>query len=122
VGIALENDNAFSEDQIFLFAETYSATGPFTSGTGIGGTTFANPTLTDTSATALSSDDLTGVPWTIGSYDLTNFYFFAEVTGADPGEFIELSGTITGLAVLPEPSTILLGLTGVLALALRLRG
>jgi hypothetical protein len=121
--IAIENDNGFGEDQIFLFAEDYSGTGPFAAGTGIGGTAFANPLLTDTTATALSTDDLTGVVWTIGSYDLTNFYFFAGVTGASPGDFIELSGTITGLSILPEPSTLLLGLVGALGLAAaRLRG
>jgi hypothetical protein len=87
VGIAIENDIGFGEDQIFLFAEDYSGTGPFAAGTGIGGTAFANPLLTDTSGTALSSDDLTGVSWTIGSYDLTNFYFFAGVTGAGAGQF-----------------------------------
>jgi hypothetical protein len=121
--IAIENDNGFGEDQIFLFAEDYSGTGPFAAGTGIGGTAFANPLLTDTTATALSTDDLTGVVWTIGSYDLTNFYFFAGVTGAGAGQFIELDGTITGLAVLPEPSALLLGLIGALGLAAaRLRG
>ena len=34
VGIAIEDDNLFGEDNVFLFAETYSATGPFAPGTG----------------------------------------------------------------------------------------
>jgi hypothetical protein len=123
VGIAVDDNGTLGTDAVFLFAETYSATGPFAAGTDIGGTTFANPTLQDTSETAHSSDALTNLPWDISAYDLTNFYFFAGVTGAGAGEFIELSGTITGLAVLPEPSALVLGLVGALGLAAaRLRG
>jgi hypothetical protein len=123
VGIAIEDDNAFAEDVVFLFAETYSSTGPFAPGTGTGGTSFSNPVLTDTSATALSSVALTDVSWDVSAYDLPSFYFFTGVTGAGPGDFIELSGTITGLAVLPEPSGLLLGAIGLLgAVATRLRG
>lgn len=112
LGIAIDDDNGFGEDGIFLFADGYTGTG-LPSGISLGGTRYANPTLTDTSGTAHSSDALTALPWSIGSYDLTSFFFTAGVVGAGAGKMITLQGTITGLAVLPEPSVlVLVGLAG----------
>jgi hypothetical protein len=107
LGIAVDDDNGFGEDAIFLFADGYTATG-LPSGISLGGTRYANPTLTDTTGTAHSSDDLTALPWSAGSYDMTSFFFTAGVVGAGAGKMITLQGTITGLAVLPEPSVLLL--------------
>jgi hypothetical protein len=116
LGIAIDDDNAFGEDVVFLFAESYVTSGPLPSGISTGGTSYANPTLTDTSGTAYGSDELTALPWSIGSYDLTSFYFFTGVLGAGAGDFIELQGTITGLALLPEPSNLVLVGFGLAAL------
>jgi hypothetical protein len=122
LGIAIDDGNGFGEDAVLLFADGYTATG-LPVGISLSGTRFANPTLTDTSGTAHSSDDLTGLPWTISSYDQTSFYFFSGIAGAGPGSFIELQGTITGLAVLPEPSgLILLAAAGLILLGARVRG
>ena len=60
-----------------------------------GRTSYANPTLFDSSGTAHSSDALTGLPWIVAAYDLPNLYFFIEVYGAGAEQFIELRGTIT---------------------------
>jgi hypothetical protein len=122
LGIAIDDDNAFGEDVVFLFAESYVTSGPLPLGVSTGGTSFANPTLTDTSGTAHGSDDLTALPWSTTSYDLMSFYFFTGVLGAGANKKIELQGTITGLAVLPEPSTLMLvglGLAGLLSVRLR---
>jgi hypothetical protein len=122
LGIAIDDD-VFGEDAVFLFAESYVTTGPLPLGISTGGTSYANPVLSDTTGTAHGSDDLTGLPWSIGSYDLATFYFFTQVFGAGAGKFIELQGTITNVAVLPEPSALmLLGLgLGALVVA-RIRG
>jgi len=122
LGIAVDND-VFGEDNVFLFAESYITTGPFPVGISAGGTSFTNPTLFDTSGTAHSSDQLTDLPWSIELYNITNFYFFTGVLGASSGDFIELTGTITGLAVLPEPSGLLLAALAGIALGFaRIRG
>lgn len=116
LGIAIDNNNSFGEDAIFLFTDGYTASG-LPGGISLGGTRFANPTLTDTSGTAHSSDALSALPWSIGSYNITSFYFFAGVLGAGANKFIELQGTITGLTVLPEPSILPLIALGGLAIA-----
>jgi hypothetical protein len=108
LGISIDDDNA-GQDAVYLFADSYT-----TPGISIGGTSYANPVLIDSSSAAHDSDALEDLPWSIDAYDLTNFYFFASVgTG---GDYIELSGTISGLAVLPEPSGF--ALTGLALLAL----
>jgi len=91
--------------------------GPLPIGVGTGATAYASPTLTDTTGTALSSDALTAVPWSIGSYDASDFYLFVEITGRGPLQFIEFAGTISELSVLPEPSTLALAAVAMLALA-----
>jgi large repetitive protein len=122
LGIAIDNNNAFGEDALFLFTDGYTATG-LPAGITLGGTRYANPTLTDTSGTAYSSDALSALPWVIGDYDITSFYFFSQIVGAGSNKFIELQGTITGLSVLPEPSTLALTALALLALGLqRIRG
>lgn len=117
----IENDNGFGEDTLALFTDGYTATG-LSDGISLTGTRYANPTFTDTSATAHASGALTGLPWSIGSYDITSFYFFAQVAGAGANKLIELQGTVTGLAVVPEPSGIglvLLACFGILAARVR---
>jgi hypothetical protein len=104
LSMAVENDNAFGEDRLFLFADGYTASG-LPVGISLTGSRYANPTLTDTSGTAHISDALAGLPWLIGSYNITSFYFFAQIAGAGAGKFIELQGTVTSLAVLPEPAS-----------------
>jgi hypothetical protein len=110
------DDNVSGDDLLGLFAENFTTSGPLIAGasTGYG---YINPTLFDSSQTAHSSDDLTDLPWSIGAYDAPGIYFFIEVLGKGPNKFIELSGEITGLAVLPEPSTFALGAVALLALA-----
>jgi hypothetical protein len=120
VGIAID-DGVSGQDAVFLFAETYTSTGPYPGGVSTGGTTFANPSLIDSSATAHTSDALTDLTWTLSDYNLANFYFFTEVLGAGAGEFLELDGTITGLTVLPEPSSLILVVVGGFALLARSR-
>jgi hypothetical protein len=120
--MGVENDNDFGEDRVLLFVDGYTATG-LPAGVSLSGTRFANPTFTDTSGTAHASDSLTGLPWTNGSYDITDFYFIAQVAGAGPGKFIELAGTVTSFALLPEPSSAALGVLALLAIAaVRIRG
>jgi hypothetical protein len=116
LSMAIENDNAFGEDRLFLFTDGYTASG-LPVGISLTGTRYANPVFTDTSATAHASDALTGLPWSIGSYNLTSFYFFAQVAGAGANKFVELDGVVTSLAVLPEPGSGLLWVFACLALA-----
>jgi hypothetical protein len=122
LGIAIDDD-VFGEDAVFLFAESYVTTGPLPVGISTGGTTFANPVLSDTTGSAHTSDQLSDLPWSISDYDLATFYFVTGVLGAGPGQFIELQGTITNLAVLPEPSALMLLGLGLCALVTaRIRG
>jgi hypothetical protein len=116
LAMAVENDNAFGEDTVFLFADGYTASG-LPLGISLTGTRYANPTLTDTSATAHVSGALTGLPWSIGSYDISSFYFFSQIAGAGANKFIELQGTVTELTLLPEPSTAFLCILAGLAIA-----
>jgi hypothetical protein len=116
VGIGVENDNAFGEDWIYLYAENYVGTGPFPVGVGTGATAYANPTLTDYSGTAHSSDALVGLNWDLADYDYAFFYLFVEITGAGPLQYVEFQGTITDIEVLPEPTA--LTLAGVACAAL----
>jgi hypothetical protein len=111
-------DNVGGQDGFGFFAEYFSTSGPLASGasTGYG---YANPGLFDNSQTAHSSDDLTALPWNASLYDNTNFYFLIEVLGKGAGKFIELSGPVSQLSVLPEPSIAILMLVGLLAIALR---
>jgi hypothetical protein len=101
------DDNVGGQDAFGFFTEFFSTTGLLSGGatTGYG---FANPSFFDSSETAHTSDDLTDLPWDASLYDLTNFYFLIEVDGVGSGEFIELSGEVDGLQVLPEPSLLLL--------------
>jgi hypothetical protein len=122
VGIGVENDNAFGEDWIFLFAENYVGTGPFPVGVGTGATAYANPTLVDFSASAHGSDALVGLNWNLGNYDDASFYLFVEITGQGPLEFLEFQGTITDIQVLPEPSMLCLTALALAALAAHRRG
>ena len=122
VGIGVENDNAFGEDLILLNGEDYVGSGPFPTGVGTGATAYALPTLTDTSATAHSSDALVGLNWNLADYDDASFYLFVEITGQGLGEFIEFQGTITDIQVLPEPSTLCLTALALVALASQRRG
>jgi hypothetical protein len=111
------DDNVGGQDGFGLFAEYFTTSGPLAAGasTGYG---YANPALFDNSQTAHSSDDLTALPWDASAYDSAAFYFLIEVLGKGPNKFIELQGTITDLAVLPEPSSLFL--TGLSLVALTL--
>ena len=114
------DDNVGGQDGFGFFAEHFTTSGPLSSGasTGYG---YANPALFDNSQTAHSSDDLTALPWDASAYDNTNFYFLIEVLGKGSNKFIELSGPITELSVLPEPSMVVLVALSATALALAVR-
>jgi hypothetical protein len=94
-------------DDFGFFAENFSTSGPLPGGvsTGYG---YMNPFVEDSTATAHSSDDLTALPWDISAYDSQSLYFLIAVNGAGANKFIELMGTFTHFAVLPEPSAVLL--------------
>jgi hypothetical protein len=97
------DNNVAGQDGFGLFAEHFTTSGPLSAGasTGYG---YANPALFDSTATAHSSDELTALPWDATAYNNTSFYFLIEVLGKGSNKFIELSGPITQLSVLPEPS------------------
>ena len=119
VGIGVENNNEFGEDWIFLSADHYGLSGPLPAGVGIGSTAYSNPTLTDSTGTALSSDSLLGVNWSLADYDTSDFYLFLQITGRGANKFIEFRGTLNGIAVLPEPSVLLLLGAGLVPIAWR---
>jgi len=118
--IAIEN-GVGGFDALYLYAENFLLSGPVAPGISLG-FGYVNPTLSDSTETAHTSDALTDLAWNLGSYDTTDFYFFAEVLGAGAGQYIELDGPITGLSIIPEPTTALLhglGLAALSALARR---
>jgi hypothetical protein len=123
VGVGVENNNEFGEDQTFSHAEDYTASG-LPIGVGTGPFTFADVTLTDSSGTAHINDALVGLNWNLAAYDGAFFHLFVEITGAGPGQqSLDFQGTINQIQILPEPSvTALAGLCAVLLLGLRRRG
>jgi hypothetical protein len=123
LGITIEDDNGFDEDALFLFIDGYTASG-LPTGISLGGTRYANPTFTDTSGSAHSSDDLTDLAWSTGAYDITSFFFTAGVVGAGAGKLITLQGTVSSFTVLPEPSLawlLVLGCVAAVGLSTRVR-
>jgi hypothetical protein len=121
VGVGVENNNVFGEDWIRLHASSYTATGPFPVGVGVGPTAYSDSSLTDFSGTALTSDALIGLNWTLGDYDTSDVYLFIEITGFPTQQFVDFAGTITGITVLPEPSMVMLAAVAGTALALSRR-
>lgn len=100
-------DNEGGQDAFGFLTDlgNYTASGPFVAGTTTG-SGYANLSMFDSSQTAHTSDDLTDLPWDATAYDNTNFYFTIQTfNGGDDGS-IELSGSVTALEVLPEPSTV----------------
>jgi len=99
-------NNLAGQDGFGFLAEYFTTSGPLSAGsTGYG---YANPALFDSTATAQSSDALTALPWEATEYNNKSFYFIIEVLGVGSGQYIELSGDIEQLNVLPEPSFIAL--------------
>ena len=77
------------------------------------GLNYANPSLYDPSGTALSSDALTAVPWTVAAWAARDMSFFADIADGNPNTYFQLDGTITTLTVVPEPGTLALVAVGV---------
>jgi len=100
-GVGTE-DSVQGVDLVGLFFDRYSISGPLAAGVGLAPLAYANPTLTDYSETALTSDQLLDVPWDSSLWD-GSFYFFGPVTNRGPQDFVEFSGSITSIQVVPEP-------------------
>src|SRR5262245_16187456 len=117
------DDNVNGQDLFGWFADYFSTSGPLAAPatTGYG---YMNPSVADSTSTAQSSDDLTGLPWAISKYDSPNLgmFFLIEVLNKGPNKFIQLEGDFTDFKVLPEPSTLALGSVTLLALACLRRG
>ncbi|HEU4428028.1 MAG TPA: hypothetical protein VFT98_04700 [Myxococcota bacterium] len=102
-GVGLE-DSVQGMDIVGLFFDRFVASGPLPNGVALAPLAYANPTLTDLSETALSSDQLIDIPWGSSLWD-SNFYFFGPVTGRGPQDYVEFSGTISSITtILPEPA------------------
>jgi len=100
-GVGLE-DSVQGMDIVGLFFDRFAASGPLPNGVALAPLAYANPTLTDLSETALSSDRLVEIPWDSSLWD-SDFYFFGPVTGRGPQDYIEFSGTMSSITTLPEP-------------------
>ncbi|CAG0967616.1 hypothetical protein MYXO_01115 [Myxococcaceae bacterium] len=73
--------------------------------------------LDDASATALSSTALAALPWSLAPWGSADFGVFFGV----PGTYVDLQGSISALAVVPEPGTPALLAAGFVLLAARAR-
>ncbi len=118
-GVATE-DSVQGIDLVGLFFDRYLLTGSLPSGVALMPLAYANPTLSDYSETALTSDRLTDVPWDASLFD-TNFYFFGPISGRGAQDYIELNGVITSLNVVPEPATSVLAAVALAGAMLRRR-
>jgi hypothetical protein len=98
-------------DDVALFAQQFSTTGPLLPGLSTGNAN-SSISVVDSTQTAHSSDSLSALPWDVDLYNSPNqgMYFLAQVLGAGGGKKIELFGEFTSFQVLPEPSTVLLSL------------
>lgn len=114
-----------SEDTLSWFADQFTATGVFDPGVSLGTAGYSNTALYDLTGTALASDELTAVVWDRALYEPDDSAFYLLLEIVDPRtagqDFIELRGTITTMAVVPEPGGGGLLALGALAIALRRR-
>jgi hypothetical protein len=111
-------DSVQGVDLVGLFFDNYRISGALPSGVALAPLGYANPSLTDYTETALTSDRLSDIPWDASLFD-TNFYFFGPITGRGAQDYIEFNGVITSLRVLPEPSVLTLLAIAVAAIAAR---
>jgi hypothetical protein len=102
-----------SGDGVAVYAETFTVS-PALPPLGL---TYTNPSFGDPSGTALSSDALTGVPWSLGAWSSPGMAFFADIDDGNPLTYFDLQGDVTGLTVVPQPTT-----RGLLSLGLALLG
>lgn len=125
LAISIEDDNAFGEDVLAWFVDDFAVFGALPTGVGPGAVTFSSVQLTDSTATAHSSDRLTDLAWDRAAYGPDNFAFWLAVQLAGPGigpqQGIELLGTIEALSVVPEPNRLLLVAAGLAWIGLSLR-
>ncbi|HEY8121596.1 MAG TPA: hypothetical protein VII78_09780, partial [Myxococcota bacterium] len=72
-GVGTE-DSVQGVDLVGLFFDNYRISGALPSGVALAPLGYANPSLTDYTETALTSDRLSDIPWDASLFD-TNFYF-----------------------------------------------
>lgn len=96
--------NLGSADSVAVYAETFDVS-PSLPPLGLA---YANPLLDDPTATALSSDALTGVPRTLSAWSSAAMSFFADIDDGNPLTYFDLEGDVTELAAVPEPGTFVL--------------
>lgn len=104
-------------DGVSTYAEDLAVSPPV----GPIGFSWAAVSLDDPSGTALSSDALTGVPWTLSSWASAGVTVFADIDDGNPLTTFDLEGDITSLTATPEPGTSTLVLAGLVLLASRAR-
>jgi hypothetical protein len=100
-GVGLE-DSVQGLDAVGLFFDRFAASGPLPNGVVLAPLAYANPTLTDYSENALSTDQLLALPWESSLWE-SNFYFFGPITGRGPQDYVEFNGVISNIEVMPEP-------------------
>jgi len=71
----------------------------------------------DSSATALSSTALLGLPWVLSSWETSGTGLFFDIADGNPNTYVDLGGTITSMTVIPEPTSFGLVAAGAVALA-----
>lgn len=100
-------------DSVAVYAETFTTSPPLPPL----GLNYANVFLDDPSGTALSSDALTAVPWSMAAWSAAAMTFFADIDDGNPLTYFDLEGEITGLTVVPEPASFGMLALGLTALA-----
>lgn len=110
-GIAVADQGA--GDSLVAYAQNFTGA----PGLPAFGLSYANPSFDDFSGTALSSDALTAVPWTLASWPSRGMTFYADVADSSPLTYFDLEGDITGLTVVPEPGSAALLCAGLVVLA-----
>ena len=104
-------------DTVSLYAEGLAVSpsvGPI-------GFSWAGFSLDDPSGTALSSDALTGVPWSMAAWSAGAMTIFADLDDGNPLTYFDLEGDVTSLTATPEPGTAGLVGAGLALLSLRAR-
>jgi hypothetical protein len=80
------------------------------------GFSYTNPSMNDTTGTALSSPALSAIPWNLSAWSDATMSLFFDIADGNVDTYVDLGGPITSMTVTPEPASFLLVAAGLAVL------